>query len=69
MSDFVLISSLLYCWLSGGFALVLGPAGEKPKNSTVKKIKIKNKYKKKNIVVRNTLTRMVYWRDIKKYKK
>ena len=36
MSDFVLILSLLYCWLFGGSALVLGPAGEKPKNSTVK---------------------------------
>ena len=24
MSDFVLILSLLYCWIFGGFALVLG---------------------------------------------
>ena len=31
MSDFVLILSLLYCWLSGGSALVLGRAGEKTK--------------------------------------
>ena len=36
MSDFVLILSLLYCWLSGGSALVLGRASEKPKNYTVK---------------------------------
>ena len=36
MSDFVLILSLLYCWLSGRSVLVLSPAGEKPKNSTVK---------------------------------
>ena len=33
MSDFMLILSLLYCWLSGGSALVLRPAGEKPKKS------------------------------------
>ena len=36
MSDFVLILSFLYCWLSGGSTLVLGPVGEKTKNSTVK---------------------------------
>ena len=36
MSDFVLILSLLYCWLSGGSALVLGRAGQKPENYTVK---------------------------------
>ena len=31
MSDFVLTLSLLYYWLSGGSALVMGPVGEKPK--------------------------------------
>ena len=34
MSYFVLILSLLYCWLSGGSVLVLGRAYEKPKNFT-----------------------------------
>ena len=31
MSDLVLILSLLYCWLFGGSALVLGCASEKVK--------------------------------------
>ena len=36
MSDFMLVLSLLYCWLFGGSALVFSRAGEKPKNYTVK---------------------------------
>ena len=36
MYEFVVILFLLYCWLPGGSALVLGPAVEKPKKSTVK---------------------------------
>ena len=35
MSDFVLILSLLYCWLLDDSALVLGLAGEKDKNDSV----------------------------------
>ena len=31
MSDLVLILSLLYCWIFGGSALVLGRASEKKK--------------------------------------
>ena len=36
MSDFVLILSLLYCWLFNDSALVLGVASEKDKNNSVK---------------------------------
>ena len=36
MSDFVLILSLLYCWLFNDFALVLSVASEKDKNNSVK---------------------------------
>ena len=35
MSDFVLILSLLFCWLFDDFALVLGHASEKYKNNSV----------------------------------
>ena len=36
MSDFVLILSLLYCWLFDDSALVFGVASEKDKNNSVK---------------------------------
>ena len=36
MSDFVLILPLLYCWLFGISALVLGRANEKEQNKNVK---------------------------------
>jgi hypothetical protein len=36
MSDFVLILSLLYCWLFDDSALVLGVASEKDKTNSVK---------------------------------
>ena len=36
MSDFVLILSLLYCWLLDDSALTLGVASEKDKNNRVK---------------------------------
>ena len=36
MSDFVMILSLLYWWIFGGSALVLGRASEKEKNKSVK---------------------------------
>ena len=50
MSDLVLILYLLYCWLSGGSTLVFGPAGEKPKNSTVKLGSKKFKIFQKNLI-------------------
>ena len=36
MSDFVLISPSLYCWVFDDSALVLGVASEKNKNNSVK---------------------------------
>ena len=42
MSDFVLILSLLYCWIFGGSALVLGCASEK--NKSVKLVSREGEY-------------------------
>ena len=44
MSDFVLILSLLYWWIFGGSALVLGHASEKEKNKSVKLVSKEGKF-------------------------
>ena len=62
MSDFVLILSLLYCWLSGGSALVLCPAGDKPKNSTVKLGWWKFYFSRKTVIFATCATVMTMWK-------
>ena len=49
-SDFVLILSLLYCWIFGGFAFVLGCAWKNEKNKSVKLSLREGKLKKKLIL-------------------
>ena len=57
MSDIMLILSLLYCWPPGGSALVLGPAVEKTKKSTIKLGSEKvNFFKKKNWIFATFVT-------------
>ena len=51
MSDFVLIFSLLYCWVFGGSTLVLGHASEKEKNKSDKLISREGKLFFKNLTL------------------